>query len=291
MVSATLVTSACSSPGAGDTSAASGGAIAVVASTDVWGSVAKAIGGGAVEVTSIIHNPAEDPHDYQTSARDTAAIKRAQLTVANGDGYDEFFTKAAAGRAENTSVVAFSLSSVPHTPEANEHFFYDLPTVRKVAEKIATDLGRLRPAAAAAFTAHARTFDAKLQALQAKAKQIGVAHPGKRVVVTEPVAGYLLHTAGVPDVTPKEFSGAVEKGTGIPAAALAQMSGLIERNMVNALINNAQAETAVTTKLQGAAARAGIPVVNVTETLPKGSKGYIPWMSKQINDLSGALSR
>src|SRR5487761_1925624 len=64
--------------------------IQVVASTDVYGSLATTIGGAQAAVTSIINDPAKDPHEYQADARTQLAISRAQVVIENGGGYDDF---------------------------------------------------------------------------------------------------------------------------------------------------------------------------------------------------------
>jgi zinc/manganese transport system substrate-binding protein len=272
---------------------AADGRIQVVTSTDVWGSVAQAVGGSDVDVTAIIHNPSQDPHDYQSTPLDAARIGAAQLAVYNGDGYDGFFPTdlGATPSAHRITIVAFDLSGQPATDDSNEHIFYDLPTVSRVADAIAVRLGRLQPAHAAAFTRNARTFDAGIDRLLATAHQIGTEHPGRRVVVTEPVADYLLRAAGVTDATPPAFERAVESDTDVPVEALSDTIDLITAGRVAAVINNAQAETDVTSQLTDRANSAGVPVVNVTETLPQGSPGYLTWMSAQLDELSTAVAR
>src|SRR3954471_8353376 len=64
--------------------------IQVVASTNVYGSLAKTIGGGQATVTSIIHDASQDPHEYQADARTQLAISHAQVVIENGGGYDDF---------------------------------------------------------------------------------------------------------------------------------------------------------------------------------------------------------
>ncbi|MEV8252673.1 zinc ABC transporter substrate-binding protein [Rhodoglobus sp. NPDC076762] len=66
------------------------GTIAVVASTSVYGDLVSTLGGDAVSVTSLIDNPAQDPHSYEASARDQLAVSEADLVVLNGGGYDPF---------------------------------------------------------------------------------------------------------------------------------------------------------------------------------------------------------
>ena len=67
-------TLAACSAGAGPGSTTSG-RIRVVAAESFWGSIAKQIAGKWADVTSVIDNPATDPHDYEPTpddARDVA---------------------------------------------------------------------------------------------------------------------------------------------------------------------------------------------------------------------------
>jgi zinc/manganese transport system substrate-binding protein len=291
LVIAALVLTGCdASAGIDD---ATDGRIQVVTSTDVWGSVAQAVGGPDVDVTAIIHNPSQDPHDYQSTPLDAARIGAAQLAVYNGDGYDDFFPTdlGATPSATRVGIVAFDLSGRQATDDSNEHIFYDLPTVSRVADAIAVRLGRIQPAHAAVFTRNARTFDAAITRLLATAHRIGTEHPGRRVVVTEPVADYLLRAAGITDATPPAFERAVESDTDVPVEALSDTIDLITAGRVAAVVNNAQAETDVTSQLTDKANSAGVPVVNVTETLPQGSTGYLAWMSAQLDALATAVAK
>jgi zinc/manganese transport system substrate-binding protein len=270
-------------------SAPADGKIKVVASTDVWGSVVKAVGGDDVSVTSIIDDPTKDPHDYEVKPADTAAVAGAQLLVSNGMGYDEFFAKTVSTVGKGKpSVVAFEVSGKQQAADTNEHLFYDLPTVQKVADKIAADLGGIDGAKKATFDTNAKAFDSKIDELITR---IGRIPAGKKVVVTEPVANYLLVAGNVADATPKAFEEAVEAGTDIPVAAVAETNALINNRQVDALVNNAQTETDLTNQLKSKAATAGIPVVDVTETLPAGTTDYVGWIGKEVDALSKALAK
>jgi zinc/manganese transport system substrate-binding protein len=273
--------------GAGNSPAASTGKITAVASTDVWGSVLSAVGGDQVQVTSIIHDPAADPHSYETTPQDAVTAQNAQLTLANGGGYDDFFSKLADQASNARKLVAYDIGA---TGDENEHVWYSFETVEKVADQVATQLGQLRPADAQTFTANANAFKAKVADLQTKAAQAGAVHPGSKVIATEPVAHYLLETAKVADATPHDFSSAIESESDVPAAALAEVNGLISGKQVKALVNNAQTVTPVTKQIVDNAKKVGLPVVDVTETLPAGATDYISWMTSEVNALSGALN-
>ena len=76
--------------------------IVVVASTDVWGSVARAVAGRHVAVRSILSGGDIDPHSYEASPADAAAIADATLVVFNGGGYDAWVDRVLARhRAQN----------------------------------------------------------------------------------------------------------------------------------------------------------------------------------------------
>jgi zinc/manganese transport system substrate-binding protein len=273
--------------GSGGTSA--DGKIAVVASTDVWGSVARAVGGDAVHVDSLIDNVAADPHAYPDKPEDATALAGADLVVYNGGGYDEFFTKLLdATGTDARRVDAFELSG--HGDGANEHVWYDLPTVRSVADKVAADLGAIDPGHKDTFAARAKSFGAELDGLGTKAADAGATKPGSKVVATESVAHYLLEAAGLTDATPAEFAEAIEDETDPPVSVVAETTDLITGKQVAMVVDNAQTETPITKSLDAAAKKAGIPVVTVTETLPDGVTDYVEWMTSQLDAVAGALA-
>jgi zinc/manganese transport system substrate-binding protein len=270
----------------GGSQSGAGGKIQVVASTDVWGSVAGAVGGDQVEVKAIIHDPSADPHSYETTADDALAAKNAKLLLSNGGGYDEFFDKLTGQAGDAKKLVAYDIAA---TGDENEHVWYDLPGVGKVADRLAEQLGELQPAAKQQFADNATAFKAKVDALEKRLGELGTTHPGTKVVVTEPVAHYLLKSAKVTDATPKAFSDAVENDTDVPADAVSAYRQLIASKQVKALINNAQTVTPLTQDVVGQAKAAGVGVVDVTETLPAGVTDYIGWMTGEVDELAGAL--
>jgi zinc/manganese transport system substrate-binding protein len=266
--------------------------IAVVASTNVWGSVVQAVGGDAVSVKSIISDPSADPHSYPDKPETATTVSEAKLLVYNGGGYDDFFTKLADTSGKNAKkIVAFDVAAKGPSGSTNEHVWYDLPSVKKVADKIAEELGAMAPDKKDTFTSNAKTFDGKLDELIAKAQKIGKDKPGAKVVVTEPVPEYLIETAGLTNATPEEFSKAVEQGSEPSASAVAEITDLVTGKKVAAVLNNAQTETPVTKALKESANKSGVPVVDVTETLPEGVTSYVDWMTKQVDALASAIAK
>jgi zinc/manganese transport system substrate-binding protein len=261
----------------------------VVASTNVYGNIAEAVGGGHITVTSLITDPAADPHSYESTPAEAATVAGATIVIVNGGGYDDPVQALVAATSSAAGGTPRVLQVAALAPGAtNEHFWYDLPLVQQVAGRLAADLGGADPAHAGEYVANAEVFSARVGELTERVRAIGAADPGARVAVNEPVADYLIATAGLTDATPPEFARAVEEDVDPPAAVVAQTLQLFTAEPVRALILNGQTRTATTDQVRQAAEAAGVPVVEVTETLPAGTD-YLGWMSGQVDALAGAL--
>jgi zinc/manganese transport system substrate-binding protein len=292
-VVALLLVGGCSSgsgggPGGGSPANGGGRTLTVVASTNVWGSVVGAIAGPGVTVDSIISDPNADPHSYESTPADAAALSRADLIVANGGGYDEFVTKAldADPNAKSKAIEAFGLRS--DQGDDNEHVWFDPAAVKGVVTQVTDRLVAIEPAQADALHQRAAAFTAKVDDEAAKLAGIGRAKPGATVLSTEPIAHYLLRTAGVGDSTPEQFVEAVENENDPAPAMIAQVNDTLTARRVGALVFNPQTETPVTQQIRDTAQRAGVPVVQVTETLPEG-QDYLRWLDGNRTSLATAL--
>ncbi len=282
------------SPAASSGSAAAPAAtpVAVVASTNVYGSIAAAVGGDQVAVTSIIDEPDKDPHEYEADAQNQLALSKAQVVIENGGGYDDFVdTMLKASSAKATVINVANLSGYNQKPaegEFNEHMWYDFPTVAKLVTQLTTDLSAANPAGAETFKANAAAFTTKLTALETSQADIKKAHAGDGVAITEPVPLYLLNAAGLKNLTPDEFSEAIEEDTDVPPAVLKETVGLFEKKSVKLLAYNEQTTGPQTETVLAAAKKNDVAVVPVTETLPEG-KDYLTWMQDNISAVSQAL--
>ena len=263
----------------------------IVASTDVWGSVAQAVAGDDADVRSIIRTGSADPHSYEAIPADAAAITDASLVVYNGGDYDPWVKSVLESRPEVAYVDAYSLldaAAVGEPQPANEHVFYELGTAKAVAAEIADKLATADPARGDQYRSRAKEFGVRTDAIRKSEQAIGAAHPGVAVVATEPVAHYLLRAADLTDKTPKGFTDAIEQDTDPAPVDIAAMLDLITKHEVEVLIFNDQTATAATQQIREAAQRAGVPVVVVTETLPAG-RDYLAWQADTADRLAAAL--
>ena len=92
----------------------------VYATTNVWGSVAKAVGGDKVNVIVGVDDLSQDPHDYQATAIDKLNITKSAVMLVNGGGYDDWGMSLAESVSHKPVVInAVALSGLsPNTDNA-----------------------------------------------------------------------------------------------------------------------------------------------------------------------------
>jgi zinc/manganese transport system substrate-binding protein len=274
------------------TTASEPNVVNVVASTDVYASIAQSIGGTAVNVTSFISDPDQDPHSYEASAQNQLAISKADLVIENGGGYDDFIdrmVKASHAKATVLNVVDMSGKKAAAGQELNEHVWYDFPTVALLADKLATALTAIDGKNAPRFQANAKKFTDQVHRLVTQEESLKASYGGAGVAITEPVPLYMLEAVGLHNETPPAFSSAIEEGNDISARVLKQTMDLFTQGKVTALVYNEQTSGPISEQVKQAAAKANVPVVPVTETLPEG-KSYLAWMTQNLRNLKQALS-
>lgn len=286
---------------AGPAATSDDGKLQVVASTNVYGDIASAIGGDLIDVQSIITSFAQDPHSYEASARDQLTVSRAGLIIENGGGYDAFMDaiiESSGTEAPVITAVEFSHDwpgndghgDHDHDAGFNEHVWYDPHTIAHVAEEIAHELGELDAANAATYQANYETFAAGIEGIEGSLDALKAQHAGEKVFVTEPVPLYLTAAAGLENATPAAFSEAVEEGQDVPAATLLDAGRIISSGDVRVLIVNAQTGGAETDEMISKAKAAGIPVLEFTELVPDGDT-YLTWMQANVAALADTLAR
>ncbi len=256
-----------------------------------YADVISQVGGRYVNVTSVMSNPNTDPHEFEASAKVASRLSEAQLVVQNGLGYDGFMDKlenAVSPRGQYVVVAAQLVRPRPGT--FDPHLWYQPGTMALVARAVAGDLARLQPAHRAYFAARADAFVSSLAPLHQAVSAFAAGHPGTPVAVTEPVADFLLQSAGARVLTPASLQTAVMNGTDPSPQDVAFQDRLLSRHLVRALLYNEQVTDAVTSHFLAVARAARIPVVAVYETMPQPGYNYQSWMLAEVHALSRAVA-
>jgi zinc/manganese transport system substrate-binding protein len=259
------------------------GRIHIVASTNVYGDIAAEIGGDRVAVTSIVDDPAQDPHSVEGNARVQLALSRADIVIMNSGGYDDWMETMLDGLDHRPKVISVTgVSGYDTSGEFNEHLWYDFGSINRLGAVLQERIGELGVAwADTEFAQGLAELKAREVALAERVADAGVA-------ITEPVPLYLLTASGFHNVTPGAFSEAIEEGTDVPPTALRDTLALFESGEATLLVYNAQTTSPETEQVKQAALAAGVPVVPVTETLPAGLH-YLEWMSQNLDAIEAAL--
>jgi zinc/manganese transport system substrate-binding protein len=264
--------------------------VVIVAAENFYGDIVGQIGGNHVAVTSIIIDPNVDPHEYETNAKDAAAVANARLIIQNGLGYDAFLDRLmkASPNPHRKLIVVAELTG--HTKGDNVHLWYDPSTIPNLAQAIFEALVQIDSANTTSYRNRYRAFQASLPALTQAIAGLKGQYAGTPVAATEPVFGYTAQAVGLNVITPTAFQKAIEEGEDPPAAAIAQMEDHLKKRQVKLLLYNTQTASPITKRVQQLAKQAGVPVVGVSETLPPG-KSFQQWMLSQLEQIRLALSQ
>ena len=281
---------ACGSPGFSSTAQSADcpdGGLRIVVTVDQWADLVGRLARPCDHVRTIITGATGDPHDYEPTPADLAAVARADLLVENGLGYDAWADKAVAALGTPPTVV--DAGDVGGRTEGdNPHVWYDPAVVRSMADAVTARLEQLRPGATGTLRANRVAFDAYLRPYDAEIETIGsVQHA--RYAATESVFDAMAGVLGLEDVTPPGYRRAVANEAEPGPADIAQLHDLLSSGEVDLLIFNTQTEGAVPKQLRSTAERAGVPVVEVTETVAPGATGFVDWQVGQLHRVAAAL--
>lgn len=300
----------------------------VVTSTNVYASLVEAVAGDAVDVVPIIDDAAQDPHEYEATARDQLELSRADVVVMNGGGYDSFMTTMLDAIDEDPDVVdAVAASDVPGAEEAaanrhdhdhahdngeshgeeehgegedahdheghdhgsfNEHVWYSVPTMIALVDEIESHLAEAVPDSAEALTANAEGVRGELTELDDRIADLADSHGGENAAVTEPVALWLFEDLGLTNVVPDQFVSAVEMGSDVSPIVLQEATEALDDD-VSVFAYNTQTSGPQAEALRTEADSSGIPVVEVTETMPEGTD-YVTWMTATVDAVEQAIA-
>jgi zinc/manganese transport system substrate-binding protein len=262
--------------------------IAVVAAENFYGGIARQIGGDRISVVSIMNNPDQDPHLFETTPGIVRQIAAAQIVILNGANYDAWMDKllAAGPRRDRTVINAAKLTG--YKPGDNPHLWYDPATMPAVAAAIADALAKADSAHATDFSARLKVTLAGLDQITQRVAQLKAKHSGAPVTATEPVFGPMARALGL-TMRNERFQLAMMNDTEPSARDVAAFENDLKERKVRLLIYNSQVSEKLTERLRDIARRAKIPVIGVTETMPSNVK-FQDWLLGELDNLDKALS-
>ena len=219
------------------------GPIKIVASTNVWGSVANLVAGDTATVTSLIYNSNQDPHSFEASAQDQLDINNADIVIMNGGGYDDFVEKLV--EADPTpAILVNAYMAAGEDDGRNEHIWYDVDQVGDVAAVIGGAIETIDPSKSDQVWASVDEFRSQLASRKEKLDIIKNSNSCGKVFATEPLIDYILEDAGCQNVTPAAYSDAIEEERDVPPAVMEECLRIIRDGIefmaVNGSVSSSQ---------------------------------------------------
>lgn len=286
----TLLLGACAT--GSPASRATGAPLQVVAAENFWGSITAQLAGDRADVTSVITNPATDPHDYEATPQDAREIASADYVVVNGIGYDAWAQKLLDANPSSERAVLDVGKLVGVKTGGNPHQWYSPGSVRAFVVRVASDLSRLDPDNADYYSrrraAYEKTGLAEYNGLIAEIK---ARYAGTPVGGSESIVVPLVSALGLTLETPSSYLDATAEGNEPTAHDTAVVNQQIAQKRIKVFIFNRQNATPDVKRLVDAAHDRGISTTTVTETMVPSGTNFQQWQSSELRDLRDALAR
>ena len=273
--------------GSGRSSSEKSGTIEVVASVNQWGTVAKTLGGGNVNVTSIINSTNVDAHDYEPTTSDIAKLQKAQVIIVNGAGYDAWAVKATQ-TANATIVNAAEVGGV--NDGENPHVWFSADVRKAVAQAITEAYEQADAAKRSDFDKLHDQWKSEENNVESKIAEVKQKSDGLAYAATESVASYLAEDMGLTDATPSGYVRATANESEPTPTDIKQFTDALKSGEIKLLIVNTQEESELTSKITDAAKSASVPMVELTEQMPERYDSLTAWMEGLVDAFSKAIA-
>lgn len=273
--------------GSGQSTSEKNGTIEVAASVNRWGTVAKALGGDNVNVTSIINSTNVDAHDYEPTTSDIAKLQKAQVIIVNGAGYDAWAVKATQ-TANATIVNAAEVGGV--NDGENPHVWFSADVRKAVAQAITEAYEQADAAKKNDFDKMNDRWTAEENNVESKIAEVKQKTDGLAYAATESVASYLAEDMGLADATPSGYARATANESEPTPTDIKQFTDALKAGEIKLLVVNTQEESELTDKITDAAKSVEVPMVELTEQMPEQYDSLTAWMEGLVDAFSQAIA-
>lgn len=273
--------------GSGQSTSEKNGTIEVAASVNQWGTVAKALGGDNVNVTSIINSTNVDAHDYEPTTSDIAKLQKAQVIIVNGAGYDAWAVKA----AQTANAIIVNAAEVGGVNDGeNPHVWFSADVRKAVAQAITEAYEQADAAKKNDFDKMNDQWTAEENNVESEIAEVKQKTDGLAYAATESVASYLAEDMGLADATPSGYARATANESEPTPTDIKQFTDALKAGEIKLLVVNAQEESELTGKITDAAKSVEVPMVELTEQMPEQYDSLTAWMEGLVDAFSQAIA-
>lgn len=273
--------------GSGQSTSEKNGTIEVAASVNQWGTVAKALGGDNVNVTSIINSTNVDAHDYEPTTSDIAKLQKAQVIIVNGAGYDAWAVKA----AQTANAIIVNAAEIGGVNDGeNPHVWFSADVRKAVAQAITEAYEQADAAKKNDFDKMNDQWTAEENNVESKIAEVKQKTDGLTYAATESVASYLAEDMGLTDATPSGYARATANESEPTPTDIKQFTDALKVGEIKLLVVNTQEESELTDKITDAAKSVEVPMVELTEQMPEQYDSLTAWMEGLVDAFSQAIA-
>lgn len=273
--------------GSGQSTSEKNGTIEVAASVNQWGTVAKALGGDNVNVTSIINSTNVDAHDYEPTTSDIAKLQKAQVIIVNGAGYDAWAVKA----AQTANAIIVNAAEIGGVNDGeNPHVWFSADVRKAVAQAITEAYEQADAAKKNDFDKMNDQWAAEENNVESKIAEVKQKTDGLAYAATESVASYLAEDIGLADATPSGYARATANESEPTPTDIKQFTDALKAGEIKLLVVNTQEESELTGKITDAAKSVEVPMVELTEQMPEQYDSLTAWMEGLVDAFSQAIA-
>jgi len=202
----------------------------VVASFSILGDMVTQIGGEHVKVTTLV-GPDGDPHTFEPSPKESAALAKADMVVVNGLGLEGWLDRLVAASGFHGPLVVASQGVETHTLNedgetvTDPHAWNSAANGVRYAQNILAALVKADPQDVAALNASGQRYIAQLQQLDSWAKNRfdGIPEAKRKVLTSHDAFGYFGRAYGVQFMAPQGISSESEASAAKVAALIQQI--------------------------------------------------------------------
>lgn len=263
--------------------------IHIVSAENVYGVVAKELGGPYVEVVNILNNPSQDPHLFALKPTTAKDIMQADVIIYNGADYDPWIKSLLTNKSSKRQDVIVVAQLVNSKPGDNPHLWYLPDTIPRFAQHLVVVLSQRDPQHQQYFEQQLVHFKNSYQRVTEEIKQIHDQFHGTAVIATEPVFHYMAKSLGL-QMRGEAFQMSVMNDIPPSISQIKQFEDDLHHHAVRVLIYNTQVISPLTQRMRSIAKKEKIPVVGVTEMMPS-EMTYIQWIMNQLTELKKALEQ
>lgn len=288
--------------------AASAEGLKVVASFSIIADFAKHVGGGRIELTTLV-GPNGDAHVYEPKPADAAAMADAQVVLVNGLNFEGFLARLVEASGTKAELIELTKGVEPikmkqdhahdtasteqghahHHGDIDPHAFQSIANAKIYVKNIADAFCAADAAGCDGYRANAATYLEKLDATDREVRQTIASIPeNKRVIITSHEAfGYFEHAYGLTFLAPEGISTESEASAADVAKLIRQVkedkaSAIFVENVTNPrLIEQIASETGL---------KVGGTLYSDALSAPDGDAStYIDLMRHNASTIKGAI--